>query len=147
MDPLREYFQGRRDVVVAYRFGSSSRGGHGWKLRPDLDLAVLLDTAEDVLRVKTRTEADLQRLLNRPDVEVAVLNDAPPLLCYEVIRCRQVLYERTVRDRVLFESRTLGLYYDSEPLRRFLQDELRQRLEDGTFGRRERHHPGTRPER
>jgi uncharacterized protein len=48
-------------------------------------------------------------------IDLAVLNDAPPLLRFEVIRVRQVLYNRDDEARVVFEVRTMQEWFDWEP--------------------------------
>jgi len=48
-------------------------------------------------------------------IDLVILNDAPPLLCFEVIRVRHVLYNRDDEARVAFEVRTMQEWFDWEP--------------------------------
>ena len=69
----------RRDVRLAYLFGSAALGREG--LDSDLDVAVLFDdSVGENERSERRFEltTELVGLVHVNDVEVVVLNDAPP---------------------------------------------------------------------
>lgn len=87
---LGAYFrdQSRFGVVSAYLFGSHAAG------RPhresDIDVGVLLDrrrhpSREERFEVRVRLGSDLIDALDSNDVDVVVLNDAPPLLGRRVV--------------------------------------------------------------
>ena len=67
------------DIAVAYLFGSRARGN----ARPnsDVDVAVLLDGGVDT----HRRQLDLMATLGA-NVDLVILNDAPPALGYRVLR-------------------------------------------------------------
>jgi hypothetical protein len=64
-----------------------------------------------------------------------ILNEAPPLLAYEVIRAGAVIFCADDRVRTEFVVRTLRQYQDTEPLRQLLAEALAARIEAGTFGK------------
>ena len=103
-------------VLVAYLFGSHTVGRAG--PASDYDIAALctpeLSSAE---RGRWRLKL-LGRLIDayRSDaIDLVMLNDAPVLLRFEVIRVRQVLYNRDDEARVAFEVRTMQEWFDWEP--------------------------------
>ena len=123
---LQSVFDGT-PVLVAYLFGSHAVGRVG--PNSDCDIAVLIE------RSLTRQERGRWRLeligrlidFYRSDaIDLVVLNDAPPLLRFEVIRVRHVLYNRDDEARVVFEVRTMQEWFDWAPrYRRMQQARLR----------------------
>jgi len=107
----------RREVQAAYIFGSVARG----RTRPDsdIDVAVLVNPralAVDPLRYRLGLIADLEAALRRPDVEVVVLNEAPPLLAHRVLSQGRLVYQRSAAARVRFQVQTANRYSDLIPL-------------------------------
>jgi hypothetical protein len=56
----------------------------------------------------------ISKILKREDVNVVILNQAPPLLNYQVIKNRNILYCSPEKDRIEFEARTLNMYFDMQ---------------------------------
>jgi hypothetical protein len=89
-DNLQAYFREQQSVglVSAYLFGSQTEGrAHR---ESDVDVGVLLDRAcypdaEDRFGLRVRLGSALIGLLHRNEVDVVVLNDAPPLLGRRIV--------------------------------------------------------------
>ena len=116
VERLRRAFRGReRGVAAVYLFGSVARG----ERRPgsDLDVAVLLEPAPErgtfeSLRLDLR--AELESELGR-DVDLVVLNHAPPDLAHRVLRDAVLIIEPDPSARVRFEVRARNEYWDLKP--------------------------------
>ena len=116
VERLRRAFQGREHGVAAvYLFGSVARG----ERRPgsDLDVAVLLEPAPErgtfeSLRLDLR--AELESDFGR-DVDLVVLNHAPPDLAHRVLRDAVLIIEPDPSARVRFEVRARNEYWDLKP--------------------------------
>ena len=106
----------RYPVVAAYLFGSQASG----MTTPlsDVDIAVVLepDRASPGL-VQANLISDLMLVFQRSDVDVVVLNTAPPLLKERAISRGRLLYCRDDLARVHFEVATRREYFDTQPLR------------------------------
>lgn len=129
---LRDRLEREPDVLVAYLFGSRARGTPG--ALSDVDVAVLLggDAGPD----RRLQLIDTLGGVVAPDaVDVVVLNEAPAVLAYRVIRDGQLLVDRDERARVRHWAVTVDRYLDMAPMRRQLAEGLRHRLEEGRFGR------------
>ena len=75
----------RREIQAAYLFGSAASGRT--RTDSDLDLAVLLTrpiSASRSLDYRLKLMTDLGAALHRSDVDVVILNDAPPLLAHRI---------------------------------------------------------------
>ncbi|MGH7557196.1 MAG: type VII toxin-antitoxin system MntA family adenylyltransferase antitoxin [Gemmatimonadota bacterium] len=89
-EQLRAYFRDQRPpgVVSAYLFGSHAENrAHR---ESDVDVGVLLDRElhprrEDRFRVRVRLGSELIHAVHRNEVDVVVLNDAPPLLGRRIV--------------------------------------------------------------
>jgi len=132
---LREYFEERGEVVVAYLFGSVARG-RASKLS-DIDVAILVD--ESLIRpvrygYRANVLADLMARLHTNEVDLVVLNKASPLLAHEVVRHGNVIFCRNPNRRVAFETDSFRRYVDTEPLRRIQAQYLDRRIVEGKFG-------------
>ena len=133
---LADLFDRQPDVVAAYLFGSQARGDAG--PLSDVDLAVWLDGSEGTgqrLQRQLALSGEAASLLGTDEVELVVLNGAPPLLAQRVIRDGELLAERSALDRVRLETDAVIRYLDTIPLREELGRGLERRLAEGTFGR------------
>ncbi len=127
---LEKLAKAHREIVALYLFGSQATAKKG--PLSDVDVALLLDEG----RVQPRKRFDLQLELlgeamhrcRRSDVDLVLLNEATPLLAYEVIRSGRLLYERDHDARVSFEAKALQHYLDLEPFYRVGRQYLRHQL-------------------
>ena len=106
----------RYPVIVAYLFGSQATGVS--TPLSDVDIAVLLDA--DVPSpgvVQAHLISDLMLVFQRSDIDVVILDTAPPLLKERAISRGRLLYCRDDLARVRFEVATRREYYDTQPLR------------------------------
>jgi predicted nucleotidyltransferase len=106
------------EVLAAYVFGSVAAG----RARPnsDVDIAVLLDIAaipEDLFEYRLSLMAELRNVLKTPDVDVVILNEAPPALAQNVISTGRLIFERSRSGRIRFQIRTLNEFLDTQPMR------------------------------
>ena len=108
---------GRREIQAAYVFGSVATG----RTRPDsdVDVAVLVDQRvkpAQMLKYRLKLMADLGSALRRSDVDVVVLNEAPPLLAHRVLSQGRRVFERSASARVRFQVKTAARYFDLIPM-------------------------------
>jgi uncharacterized protein len=101
-------------VKFAYLFGSYARGAAG--PLSDVDIAVCIDNRFDFFSFRLRLLEELSRQLKGQSCDLVVLNNAPLVLQYEIIRDGKVLKEDKPR-RVQFEVRVLRQYLDTVHIR------------------------------
>ena len=98
-------------VTSAYLFGSVARDQT--HRQSDLDLGVLLDwnahpSARDRFEERIRLTAEVGVALRRNDVDLVILNDAPPHLAREIVtRGRRVYCVDNVPDRAFLRTAML----------------------------------------
>jgi hypothetical protein len=134
---LREYFEALPDVTLAYLFGSQARG-QAWA-KSDVDIAVLLAGRPDderCLDVRLEIIGGLMDLLTINEVDVLILNQAPPALRYAVLRDGILLFCRDDQVRIRFYVRVLNAYLDFKPVlarhrQAFLERARKGALDDG----------------
>lgn len=114
---LRRVLRERPEVRLAYLFGSRATG----RARPgsDYDVAVLVDDEALVApRHSFGTQAEIAGLLvdalRTDDVDVVLLNRAPPLLRHRVLRDGILLHARSEEERVRFARAALRDYLDAK---------------------------------
>ena len=136
---MADYFACQPDVVAAYLFGSVARGRAD--SLSDVDVAVLLDENVDA---EGRVERQLCFMMNLDEyadreVQVVLLNQASPLLAYQVVRDGVLLHERNRTERIAFEVRTRKVYFDLKPWLDFHTHALFKDIREvGLSGRRKR---------
>jgi uncharacterized protein len=87
-EKLARFFASRPEVAAAYLYGSHAEGrAHR---ESDIDIGVLLDrarcpTADDRFEARIALGAELIAALHCNDVDLVVLNDAPPLFARHVV--------------------------------------------------------------
>ena len=118
----------RPEVLVAYVFGSTASG----RARPTSDVDVGVLVSQTVMRRAPSTYrlnlmADLGSALRTCDVDVVLLNTAPPALAHNVVCRGTVVSERSHVERVRFQVRTLNRFLDTQPIRDVALEHLKRR--------------------
>lgn len=127
----------REGVVAAILLGSQASGRAG--PLSDVDVGVWLQpdlTAEDRGRLRLELTSAAVRALGTSEVDLVVLNGAPPVLQHRAMRDGERLLERDRAERVRLETQAVLEYLDTAPLRATLAEGRRRRLDQGRFGRR-----------
>ena len=132
---LKEELQ-QYPVLFAYVFGSQATG----RTHPesDIDLGMFLEGSirpEQRHALRLKLLGMLSRILKTDKVDLVILNEAPPLLAYEVLRTGLLVYCSNENARVEFQVRTLQAYEETIPLRRILSEAMAERLKTGAFGK------------
>ena len=122
----------RREIQAAYIFGSVASGRN--RLGSDIDIAVLLNDKSSRLNsldYRLQLAADLNSAIGRSDVDLVILNEAPPVLAHQVLSKGQLVFERSPSARVDFQVRTVNAYLDTEPMRALYRSYLKKRIREG----------------
>jgi predicted nucleotidyltransferase len=120
------------NVVLAYLFGSQARDQAG--PLSDVDIAALFApdlSKQNRFQHVLNLAYELGMILQRDDVQIVDLQEAPPLLRHRVYYDGRLLYCPDDAVRVRFETTALRDYVDSAPLRRLREQYLYQRFLKG----------------
>ncbi len=106
----------RPEVLDAYLFGSQARGDAG--ALSDIDVAVFID--EDLAEpgpygYDAELITDLMTELGTNDIDVVLLNQAPPLLYHRVLRDGKLLVTRDLAATTTRAGYALSRYFDFVP--------------------------------
>ena len=123
LEPICQLLDARRDVRLAYVFGSVA-GGRA-RSTSDVDVAVLFDGATSPATLDRLTE-DLEEAAGRP-VDLVDLAQAPPLLAHQVVSTGSCLICRRPEERAAFETRTIMRHLDTAHLRKIQHTYLHER--------------------
>lgn len=124
-------------VVAAMLIGSQARGEAG--PLSDVDIAVWHEPDMDWKQswnLQLSLIGAAQEALKTNEVDLVMLNQAPPLLQHRAIRDALLLVERDRAQRVRFETSALLDYFDTAPLRLARKENLKRQLKEDRFGRR-----------
>jgi len=113
IEGVKGFLEKQEFVRVAYLFGSHAKGRVG--LLSDVDIAVLLDgrlDKQERFDLRLKLINGISSLLKTDELDVVVMNDAPLLLNYNIIREGRVLDSKDEAERVRFETRILSRYLD-----------------------------------
>lgn len=122
----------RDGVVAAMLIGSQARGATG--PLSDVDIAIWHDPALDSrgrLDLQLSLAQDAGRALGTDEIDIVMLNHAPPLMRHRAIRDGKRVLERDRDERVRLETRAILDYLDTAPLRAELGRGVRRRMEEG----------------
>ncbi|MFA6006474.1 MAG: HepT-like ribonuclease domain-containing protein [Candidatus Paceibacterota bacterium] len=126
LQKLREYFEKRDDVVLAYLFGSQAKGT-ATPHRSDYDIAVYFATPSGTFEYEAETGeyqtesaiwSDLESITHE-DIDLVVLNRAPASVVFSAINGTEVLAEK---DRDLFMKLLLKSSADAEDYAEMVRD-------------------------
>ena len=120
------------DIQAAYIFGSVAQV----RARPDsdIDVAVLLGRRlpdRRALRYRLTLVGELGAALHRNDVQLVILNDAPPLLAQRVLSRGVLVFQRSRTARVRFHVATAQRYEDMVPTMERYVERLKQHVKHG----------------
>lgn len=121
------------NVVLAYLYGSQARDESG--PLSDVDIAVLFApnlSKKARFRHVLTLGYELGVIIQRDDVQIVDLQEAPPLLRHRVYYDGRLLYCPDDAIRVKFETTALRDYVDTAPLRKLKEKYLYKRFTDGT---------------
>ena len=114
---VRDALCAHTEVLEAYLFGSQASGAA--RAHSDVDVAIYVDPhalrAARGYGYEAALTADLMTALARNDIDVVVLNRAPPLLYHRVLRDGTRLLARDPAATTTREGRALSRYCDDLP--------------------------------
>lgn len=140
-EQLSGYFSSLPVVVAAYLFGSQAVGKAG--SRSDVDFAILLKSdidRENYFDLRLQMMADLSRLLRFNNIDLIILNDAPPLLSHQVLKNGVLIYCADKEKQIRFVFKAIRDYLDTIYIRRVQGEILHLRIKEGDFGHFEGDH-------
>ncbi len=111
---LTEYFSSKDSIILAYLFGSTVRGDTG--RLSDVDIGVLLDeklSKKDRFDLELKLMGEIAALIKKNKIDLVVLNEAPLLLAYNIIKNGIILKSSEI-ERVKFETKLLSMYMDEK---------------------------------
>ena len=132
---VTSFLGSRAEVQAAYLFGSVVTG----RARPDSDVDIAVLVSERVLRrdpfqYRLDLMTAVMGILRRDDVDLILLNQAPPLLAHRVLSRGKLILERSAPARVAFQVQTVNRYLDSQPMRNLYLTYLKKHArEDKVF--------------
>jgi len=113
IEGVKGFLEKQECVRVAYLFGSHAKGRVG--PLSDVDIAVLLDgrlDKQERFDLRLKLINGVSSILKTDKLDVVVMNDAPLLLNYNIIREGRVLDSKDEAERVRFENHVLSRYLD-----------------------------------
>ena len=113
---LTRALEPRVEILEAYLFGSQARGDA--HRQSDVDVAVYIDKSladEGHWGYRAELTTSLMNALGTNDVDVVVLNQAPPLLYHRVLRDGVLLVTRDLQATTTRAGYALSRYFDFLP--------------------------------
>ncbi|MDP3106082.1 MAG: nucleotidyltransferase domain-containing protein [Candidatus Methanoperedens sp.] len=107
-----EFLSKQKHVKLAYLFGSVAEG-RGGKLS-DVDLAVFLDESlskKEMFNLQLKLISELTSILKTDRIDLVIMNDAPLLLKYNIIKHGKILKD-DIETKIRVESGILSNYLD-----------------------------------
>ncbi len=134
VEQLRQVLEARPEILDGYLFGSRARGD----ARPhsDVDVAVFASATPDTgfgYAAELTTELIAATGIN--EIDLVVLNAAPPLLYHRVLRDGIRLIARDLAATTTREGQAVSRYCDFVPQLAKIELAARARRERGEFGR------------
>ena len=123
INKLKEYFENHPEVILVYLFGSSITG----KQHPgsDVDIAVLFNQRPDFEKI-LKMQGDLEKIVIK-DVDLVVLNDAPPVLRKQVLSKGREIFCRDNKTKYYFIIKTMNEYDDLKYYRKILERNIQEK--------------------
>lgn len=102
------------NLKYLYLFGSQARG----QVKPlsDFDFAVKFNShaTKNAFKAKLKLMSELSAILKNENVDVVDLEQANPILAFNIIRDGLVIYSRAEKERVMDRVKIMQIYYDRQ---------------------------------
>ncbi len=118
---LHEFFSGKKDVELAYLFGSSAKEGRGEL--SDIDIGVYLSNSlpkKERILIHLELIAGLTTLFKSNRIDLVIMNYASPVMNFEIIRPNKPIFVKDPDLKLDVEQRIMSHYLD----RKFHEDRL-----------------------
>ena len=115
----------KQKVVFAYLFGSQAKDEAG--PLSDIDLAVYLDEKvprREYFDIKLELIGEFMDLFKSNDIDVVILNEAPPLLSHRILKEGKVIYSQDEKKRIFYETKAFMRYFDWD----YFEEKFTQRI-------------------
>ena len=130
---IPDILQSMPEISLVYLFGSQAEGHAG--LLSDYDLGVLADQAESASYLRSRLAFELGRKIATTKIDIVMLNRAAVELAFAVISRGKLLYQRNDAERIEYEAKVMGLYFDYLPVLRSQRDDILSRVSMLSFSK------------
>lgn len=107
-----------KKIPVSLSFLHGSLAQDALKPLSDIDVAVLFKNDNYTLKTISAVSDCFCKILQREDIDIAVLNRASPLLCMQVLKKGQILYCKNKESLVQFRKKTFARYLATNHLRK-----------------------------
>ncbi|MCG2790219.1 MAG: nucleotidyltransferase domain-containing protein [Actinomycetia bacterium] len=134
LQSIKKIFQ-ESGVVLAYIFGSAAK--KGFNKLSDIDFAVFLNKAisqSKYYTIRLLLLDQLGRVIKNKPLDVAILNNATPLLAQLVILQGKVIFYEDEDLRVSFQLKSLKEFDDALYLRKVYYNYLEERVKENKLG-------------
>lgn len=102
----------KQSLKYLYLFGSQARG----QVKPlsDFDFAVKFNKkiTKNTFKAKLKLMTELSSILKFENVEVVDLEQADPILAFNIIKDGPVIYSQAEKERVMDRVKIMQVYYD-----------------------------------
>lgn len=105
---IKDILIGYENIIFAYIFGSYAQG----KMRPDSDIDIAIYSER---KLDSKTYLDIKMALTdvcKREIDLIILNDATPLLRYEIYKNNILLFTRDNDLETSYKVKTLFEYND-----------------------------------
>lgn len=119
---IKDYLSGKPAILVAFLYGSQVTGRGDSD--SDIDIALLYDRnfLPDVEQ-RLQLVDDLVSVTKR-DVDLLILNDASPIICMQVLRKGNIIFEKDHQAYLDFFVKTVSKYDDLKRVRSGIEQNL-----------------------
>jgi predicted nucleotidyltransferase len=114
-EQLEQIFK-KQKVAFAYLFGSQAKGTAG--ALSDIDIAVYFDdeaVADVRFDLRLKVLGELTDLYKTDQVDLVILNDAPPLLAHRILKEGLLVFSGNDKIRLEYETNAVLKYLDWKP--------------------------------
>lgn len=117
---LKDFLKKKNNVLLAFLFGSFATGKITHE--SDIDIAVLFEKKPGIYETEALKDG-IESILKK-EVDIAVLNEATPILRMQVLKNGIVIYKRDEKHFNKFYTDTINQYYDLKQTRKKCEDNI-----------------------
>ncbi|MGC8977463.1 MAG: type VII toxin-antitoxin system MntA family adenylyltransferase antitoxin [Candidatus Ratteibacteria bacterium] len=129
---LEEKLKEDKDIIFVYIFGGYGKG----KVSPlsDFDIGIYIEENLDTFEKKIYLNSVITSILKTDEVDIVILNNAPCVLVYNILKTGKLLFSKDEKKRIGFVVKNINEYFEMQYYLKIFREDMFKRIEEGRYG-------------
>ena len=129
---LEEKLKEDKDIIFVYIFGGYGKGNAS--PLSDFDIGIYIEENLDTFEKKIYLNSVITSILKTDEVDIVILNNAPCVLVYNILKTGKLLFSKDEKKRIGFVVKNIKEYFEMQYYLKIFREDMFKRIEEGRYG-------------